>query len=968
MMNRGVMQRQMFRGGGEAVPNQYKGFSKLPENVQQKMNPALAKKYQQGGIASMMDPASMPQGDPMMGGMPQGGQMDPAQIAMMEAEAAGQAQGEQIGAMVGEQTMMGLDQAEDFQGAIDALRGNSAPLEARYQELAGFVGDQDAMQTPESVLAMVQPTIMMTEQGAVDSGIGQLMQQITGNVEMETPDGQPTAMAEGVGSLMGVGQQPAEKKFLADGGAVIGMSNGGDPSILERFQSVAGDPQARRDALQSDILFSLADRGLAFAGGVDPRTGENMAGAPILSQLGRAGAGLGATIGEKLASNRALDQQTRTAALSEELARERGEIQFGREKELLDQKGKQDIALQTAKFNQTRLLNEDDFGYKTRLATHGAYLTEKLQKLKGSQSQDDINLRGQLERALNETNNNLRRELQTKDFDFKKLAQKTNIEAQKELENLRSGNNQILASLRAQLSLSSQKEMSSIEQTNRKELQTLISELQQDNMKIAAEIDKNAVKVGFENTLLRDKILNVNDIEKMEIGLEQNKQLADHRSAIEKELLDIKNTFTASENVLDRAQKDKLTLSNQEFEERLRTELKQMDVDQRVIDREIEKLNRAFDEKLATRTAEQKDKQLSLTERGVVVDEKYKLGQLAIDEIAAKAVNVGGKAKSAQLTYLTNEERLNSYANGTLDDKTLFEQTVLDYIKPERVWDSENGIYVQGASPQLAPRIQQALQTGNPNFFANQIEKGDGVTVGGTESSEQGTTPVTLLKATAKNSDIMNADGTINLNSTAFEATRPNRFNPEIDYKEVIGLSRLLPGLKKVGSEAFAEALGTMPPENARNYSEAQKTLDAFANDLLQFSTNITGDRVLKFVQELIEKETKNLRPGGILLKTDSDARSSLKALRDGLLAGMQETAALLPEYDGVSTGVKPEQVTKARKNMIEMKILLNEVLAFQKGFGLDLGKPGTSLDETTDQSTGNARNQIMQMRIQNRN
>jgi len=144
--------------------------------------------------------------------------------------------------------------------------------------------------------------------------------------------------------------------------------------------------------------------------------------------------------------------------------------------------------------------------------------------------------------------------------------------------------------------------MSSIEQTNRKELQTLISELQQDNMKIAAEIDKNAVKVGFENTLLRDKILNVNDIEKMEIGLEQNKQLADHRSAIEKELLDIKNTFTASENVLDRAQKDKLTLSNQEFEERLRTELKQMDVDQRVIDREIEKLNRAFDEKLATRT------------------------------------------------------------------------------------------------------------------------------------------------------------------------------------------------------------------------------------------------------------------------------------------------------------------------------------------------------------------------------
>ena len=312
-MMRNVMQRQMFKGGGQAVPNQYKGFSKLPESVQQKMNPALARQYQEGGIASMMDPASMPQGSPMAGG-----QMDPAQMAMMEAEALGQAQGEQLGAMVGEQTMSNLDQAEDFKGAIDAIRGNNAPLEARYKELSEYVGPQDAMQTPESVLAMVQPTIMMTEEGAVDSGIGQLMQQITGNTAMETPDGQPTAMAEGVGSLMGVGQQPAEKKFLADGGAVIGMSNGGNPfyeQALAEQQAILGDPQQSKDFMQSQILFNIADRGLAFAGGVDPRTGESMAGAPFLSQLGRAGAGLGATIGEQVAQQTAQERAVRAAAL-----------------------------------------------------------------------------------------------------------------------------------------------------------------------------------------------------------------------------------------------------------------------------------------------------------------------------------------------------------------------------------------------------------------------------------------------------------------------------------------------------------------------------------------------------------------------------------------------------------------------------------------------------------------------------
>ena len=49
MMNKALLQRQMFREGGAAVPNQYKGFSKLPEEVQMKMNPELAKKYEQGG-------------------------------------------------------------------------------------------------------------------------------------------------------------------------------------------------------------------------------------------------------------------------------------------------------------------------------------------------------------------------------------------------------------------------------------------------------------------------------------------------------------------------------------------------------------------------------------------------------------------------------------------------------------------------------------------------------------------------------------------------------------------------------------------------------------------------------------------------------------------------------------------------------------------------------------------------------
>jgi len=44
--------------GGE-VPKKFKGFSKLPEDVQQQMNPTLAAKYEDGGVVRGMGRAYM---------------------------------------------------------------------------------------------------------------------------------------------------------------------------------------------------------------------------------------------------------------------------------------------------------------------------------------------------------------------------------------------------------------------------------------------------------------------------------------------------------------------------------------------------------------------------------------------------------------------------------------------------------------------------------------------------------------------------------------------------------------------------------------------------------------------------------------------------------------------------------------------------------------------------------------------
>jgi len=63
------------------TPKKFKGFSKLPEAVQQKMNPEAAVRYMEGGAVKPMGSHKMPDGsmmsdnDPSMGSYEHGGQV-----------------------------------------------------------------------------------------------------------------------------------------------------------------------------------------------------------------------------------------------------------------------------------------------------------------------------------------------------------------------------------------------------------------------------------------------------------------------------------------------------------------------------------------------------------------------------------------------------------------------------------------------------------------------------------------------------------------------------------------------------------------------------------------------------------------------------------------------------------------------------------------------------------------------------
>jgi hypothetical protein len=286
-------------------------------------------------------PAEMPMGPPppqmQMGPPPQMAQQAPppdveSQLNAVEQQAA--AGGEQAGLEYLAGTMEGIDAAQSFEEVINAMRGNEAPMQERRMELAGYVGDEDAYRTPDSVLAMVQPTILLTEEGAMDSGIGQLMQALSDDVEMMGPEGEPTPVGQGVGELLVQGQpapaappamppQMPPEMMAFNGGPVVKKYAKGDPdgvtnqitpqelrnlyttqlltstlgdsqstsdigdlyeSYLPDLQQILGDTdelRKRREGLR------MAESGFQLMSGRD-KAGKNISGRPFLSQVGSA--------------------------------------------------------------------------------------------------------------------------------------------------------------------------------------------------------------------------------------------------------------------------------------------------------------------------------------------------------------------------------------------------------------------------------------------------------------------------------------------------------------------------------------------------------------------------------------------------------------------------------------------------------------------------------------------------------
>jgi len=520
MMSKDIMQRQMFAKGGAAFPDM-SGDGRVTQKDILMGRGVIP--MQEGGdpmaMAAMMppqDPAAMM--DPMAGGQT----MDPEVVQSLLQQA--------------QSNLGNIDEAEDYATVINSIRGDDAPIEARYAELAELVGPEDAQQTPESVLALVQPAIIMN---AVDQGIGGLAaEEMTAPVEgamaegiMSTvaPPPQPEMMAAppaAPGPMMDPAMMggPPPVNFnqgglvrRGDNQPVIMMQTGGDPiaaagrlgELYEQkmplYKSILGDQSAsleeQKNLTQAQMMFDIAGAALAYA---NPLQAEIQAGRK-LSPAERLAAAvtetkllptISARAGEQLKAKQAADAKTQQAKLSALGAAEAG---LSAELKAAADLKKEEVVQAGA---VARLELSDKLNLATQTALSELGYTQKL---------------GLQEAAAGQQ------------MDLQKFLQEGRLSL-------------------GEFNAAKQKELEIVMQKNREALATLRGSI---DFKSRQDLQNDAAKISTEQAKLQSELR----IQELGVGLENNKVLSEYRDGLTQEAAKLDREFRAEQAALDREQK-----------------------------------------------------------------------------------------------------------------------------------------------------------------------------------------------------------------------------------------------------------------------------------------------------------------------------------------------------------------------------------------------------------------------------
>jgi hypothetical protein len=638
------MQRQMFAKGGAAFPDLNDDGSITQADIL--MGRGVEFK-QEGGIAGMM-PTEMAAAPGIAGAMAAQGDM-PSEAVSQAAGAMDPAVLEQMLGTVDE-NIQNLDGAEDFETVMNSMRGDDASIEERYAELADVVGQEDAAQTPESVLALVQPVMMLN---AVDQGIGGLAQE-----EMTAPvEG---AMAEGIMSTVAPPPQEAAPMPPAgmggpppvnfkDGGLVrrgdnqpvLMMQEGGDPIAqagrlgelyqqkMPLYKSILGDPteslQKQKELTQSQMLFDIANTALAFAA---PMEGERR----------------GMSAAERLA------MAARTTQLPQTIGA-RAQAQLDAEKAV------------TAQEQQMKLsaLGAAEAGLAAEAKAAEAL---KLQQLEGAQELAKLDRKAVLDLNLQSTLEGLK---QAGRIEIKNIegAQSMSLEELKQagaisLEDYRQVNRMAL---------------DEAQNNNRIAIEQLKASGRQSDLVLAQQLEQENIVLRGNIKLGQMGVANEYELAKMDKSHEQATELNNTNNALKENLAALDRDLAERRLSLDNL-KAQVAAAQGEEKLRLQAEVNAM-------------------------TAEMNE-----------FEQGYKTDKLELERAAARLTRLGTNTNARITTLVSDPERLAKYAAGTLTPEETLEmnQAIAYYNAPKQVWNEQEKRFVLSPGNPLSNELMSSIK------------------------------------------------------------------------------------------------------------------------------------------------------------------------------------------------------------------------------------------------------------------
>ena len=867
------------------------------------------------------------------------------QLQQVEQQAATEM--EQVGADYVNNMMQGLDSAEDAEGIINAIRGNQKPLQARYAELGTIVGEDDARATPESVLALVQPTLMMTEEGVLDSGIGELMQNVAGNIDMETEGGEPTAMGGGLGGLMMQGQP--EPQQYRDGGPVR-LQVGGDPytealkqfgiqsfdpmldydtqvqqgyeTRLPLYQSVMGGDQAKKLA-QSNLFFDIARAGLNLAGGVDPATGQSMAGAPLAAQLARAATPVATSAQEAGQAVQQAEMAPRLAALQAAEAQERARIeQVGRERQGAQQQAGQGV-----------LTGLNAFFTDIRDKS----LAEQQQDLSRLQSGLNINeINATYDRRANELveNNSARALLQTQidDAAFQRLIRDgeirtdiTGLNNEAALNRLieRGEVNKVLQTMgdeaRMQLQeLIGTQELQAIVKAGEEREVAIRLQAEQDRITQAERAEQNLglqreiqTWQGTQNDLNREQA-NDQFLAQLDLNRDKLEATAGDPQSFAESILEFWNwgePQTAFENSRAMAQQD---IRQAQINDLLRREMASADV-------------------------ALQNRKLSAQERET--QSNYLMGLMKLQENYQSRFGTGLSQRTQAL--IADPNIMQAYGSGVLDTASpdllaTLEAGLSEYLTPKYSYNPQTGAFME--ETRFIPRVlQNALNNRKESGFAPPF----GFAAGGqVMKMQRGGNP--NAEAWSKFEEMMSGDRSRAAQLDEDIELSGRIVDPTVDVSKSVGLFSPLKDVARGATSYFGDVaegvFGADRPNAAfAEESAGSSQLQSLANVTQRFVRESVAGRALK---DEIEKLAKELVEPGMITK--ERAQANLASMRNQLLEIQDLATSILETPERFSA----PQVQGARQDLRNLQPLLENydtaLASFERR--LEGGKPDPAM------------------------